>query len=772
MKFNSTIKYLITGFCLLLFLNTNAQKNFSVQFSKEGGKYNSPIRLSIESEPGSKIYYTTEGNRPSNRNSSYSSPIVINETTTIRAIAYKNGKASPVATNTYFINESTNYFLIALTVEPAVLTNPQTGWLLKGPNADTIYPYNGANYFSRREVSADLEFFESDGTKVFGDRIGLKLFGGMSRTFDQKSFAVAVREVYGGERRIHHRVFPDKKQKSYKHLVIRNAGSDCEKAHFRDAMITSLLDGIVDIEKQSNRPAILYVNGKYWGIYFIRDKVNRHFVEYSTEVDDDSLDLVEHQERLKAGSMNHYNSMLQYMRNNDLSEVKHYNYIATQMDIDNFMALQITQIYIDNHDAGGNIKFWRPQTPDGKWRWVLYDTDWGFGLQDELAFKSNSLAMHTEANGPTWPNPPWSTFILRHLLKNKNFEKTFINHFSDYINVVFEPNRVIERVDSFKQILVPEYDRHAQKWGYDKRIWIKHIARMKTFARERPAYMRRFLQEKFDIGKANDLSLEVTDGGLVKINQNVEIESKLEGKYFEKIPITLEAIPNYGFQFSHWELPSGQSREVTLTYTVSQAQNKIKAIFKRSNHQLDGQIVINEIAPNNKKSGDWLELYNRSSERVILNKWTIRDANRSFLIKSAVIPPKGYLVLCEDSASFRHFFPDAENVVGNLPFGISKKKELLRLFASNGALIDSVFYQIEPSDSAFVLSLPHPSMDNEDEKNWNIITGYGSPSNLNDGYKETLATIEREKWIKIGGFAFVGLLLLFFGIRFFIKRKN
>jgi hypothetical protein len=772
MKFNSTIKYLITGFCLLLFLNTNAQKNFSVQFSKEGGKYNSPIRLSIESEPGSKIYYTTEGNRPSNRNSSYSSPIVINETTTIRAIAYKNGKASPVATNTYFINESTNYFLIALTVEPAVLTNPQTGWLLKGPNADTIYPYNGANYFSRREVSADLEFFESDGTKVFGDRIGLKLFGGMSRTFDQKSFAVAVREVYGGERRIHHRVFPDKKQKSYKHLVIRNAGSDCEKAHFRDAMITSLLDGIVDIEKQSNRPAILYVNGKYWGIYFIRDKVNRHFVEYSTEVDDDSLDLVEHQERLKAGSMNHYNSMLQYMRNNDLSEAKHYNYIATQMDIDNFMALQITQIYIDNHDAGGNIKFWRPQTPDGKWRWVLYDTDWGFGLQDELAFKSNSLAMHTEANGPTWPNPPWSTFILRHLLKNKNFEKTFINHFSDYINVVFEPNRVIERVDSFKQILVPEYDRHAQKWGYDKRIWIKHIARMKTFARERPAYMRRFLQEKFDIGKANDLSLEVTDGGLIKINQNVEIESKLEGKYFEKIPITLEAIPNYGFQFSHWELPSGQSREVTLTYTVSQAQNKIKAIFKRSNHQLDGQIVINEIAPNNKKSGDWLELYNRSSERVILNKWTIRDANRSFLIKSAVIPPKGYLVLCEDSASFRHFFPDAENVVGNLPFGISKKKELLRLFASNGALIDSVFYQIEPSDSAFVLSLPHPSMDNEDEKNWNIITGYGSPSNLNDGYKETLATIEREKWIKIGGFAFVGLLLLFFGIRFFIKRKN
>jgi hypothetical protein len=264
----------------------------------------------------------------------------------------------------------------------------------------------------------------------------------------------------------------------------------------------------------------------------------------------------------------------------------------------------------------------------------------------------------------------------------------------------------------------------------------------------------------------------VTDGGLIKINQNVEIESKLEGKYFEKIPITLEAIPNYGFQFSHWELPSGQSREVTLTYTVSQAQNKIKAIFKRSNHQLDGQIVINEIAPNNKKSGDWLELYNRSSERVILNKWTIRDANRSFLIKSAVIPPKGYLVLCEDSASFRHFFPDAENVVGNLPFGISKKKELLRLFASNGALIDSVFYQIEPSDSAFVLSLPHPSMDNEDEKNWNIITGYGSPSNLNDGYKETLATIEREKWIKIGGFAFVGLLLLFFGIRFFIKRKN
>ena len=113
--------------------------------------------------------------------------------------------------------------------------------------------------------------------------------------------------------------------------------------------------------------------------------------------------------------------MLKYIKKNDLAQQEHYDYIKTQMDVNNFMTYQITQIYCDNQDGGGNIKFWRPQMPNGRWRWILYDTDWGFGLHDSKAYKNNSLAFHTEPDGPKWPNPPWSTFILRKLLENPEF---------------------------------------------------------------------------------------------------------------------------------------------------------------------------------------------------------------------------------------------------------------------------------------------------------------------------------------------------------------
>ena len=108
------------------------------------------------------------------------------------------------------------------------------------------------------------------------------------------------------------------------------------------------------------------------------------------------------------------------MENNDLSDPVNYTYIQTQMDVQNFMDYQIAQIFFDNRDAGGNIRIWRPQTQNGRWRWILYDTDWGFGLHDDLAYKYNSLAFHTKPDGPRWPNPPWSTFILRKLLGKRD----------------------------------------------------------------------------------------------------------------------------------------------------------------------------------------------------------------------------------------------------------------------------------------------------------------------------------------------------------------
>ena len=102
------------------------------------------------------------------------------------------------------------------------------------------------------------------------------------------------------------------------------------------------------------------------------------------------------------------------------------------MDINNFIDYYIAQIYYANTDwPGNNIKFWRPHTSDGKWKWILYDTDFGFGIpfMGSNNYLFNTLEFATETNGPGWPNPPWSTYLLRKLLENPSYSERFINLF-------------------------------------------------------------------------------------------------------------------------------------------------------------------------------------------------------------------------------------------------------------------------------------------------------------------------------------------------------
>ena len=264
----------LTILSILILVSTNifGQDKLSLSFSKIAGKYTESIEVKLTSELGNKVYYTTDGTRPTSESTGYRKAIKISKTTVIRAIVYSRGRRGRIYTNTYLINEKTKFPIISIAIAPEILFDKTTGWFNPGPSAETEYPFLNANFWSRNEVGANIEIFESDGSEVFDSRAGVKLFGGMSRVFPQKSLAIACREAYG-ETRIRHQIFPNKKQNTFKHLVLRNAGSDWGKTHSRDAVITGLLND-VDVSKQAYRPSLVFINGMYWGIYNIREKIN------------------------------------------------------------------------------------------------------------------------------------------------------------------------------------------------------------------------------------------------------------------------------------------------------------------------------------------------------------------------------------------------------------------------------------------------------------------------------------------------------------------
>lgn len=741
-----------------------------IRFAPLGGFFDESVKVILShSDSKAKIHFTLDGSEPNEESELFVRPIHIKKTQVVRAIAYYDtDKVSRMETSTYFINEPhTNWPVVSMTIAPEMLFDSIDGLFELGINNELIGMANyGANYWDRKEHFMNLEIFESDSTCVYRSPCGFRLFGGMSRTFPQKSIAVVSRLRYGNKR-FKNKFFEGTKLKKFKHLIFRNAGSDWNRAHGRDVIIDNIVDDW-KLDKQAHRPCHAYINGEYWGIYYIREKINTYFLaSHHRGVHPDTIDLIEHRWALKKGSKEDYTKMLEFIEMADLSLEKNYRSLNRLMNIENYADYKLLEIFIDNVDAGGNIKFWKADTYDnGRWNWILYDTDWGFGLMKHDAYENNSLAFHTEPDGPTWPNPPWSTFILRQLLTNKEFENFFLNRFCDRLNTTFLPDTMLARIEEHYNLMRPEMYRQFERWGSTEKVWDIHFNRMINFAEKRPTIMWRHLMEKFDTGNKVLLRVASEGRGRVMINENIKASytKSFRGYYFEKIPITLSAQPRLGYKFSHWEGTEMTSPLITVDLYGKDIVS-YKAVFVPLNTVLMDSIIFNEVSIYNKRTGDWMELHNTTKKHINVEDWIVKNKKKEFRLPKFIIEPKGYMVLARDTSRFLQVYPRyASRVIGNFNFGLDRESDKLELYTRKGATVDTFSYNIATPGSDFTIDLKSPYLDNGDSLNWEVKYGGGTPASINPSYLSSLTRASKIRWMIIG---LIGGMMLIFAIGYF-----
>ncbi len=481
-----------------------------VTFSLHEGFYNSAQTLSLSARNSGTIYYTTDGSIPTTASARYREPIAVDRSMTVRAISVEDGKfSSPVTTHSYIVGENTALPVIAISIDEKYLHYGTIGIYTVGTNGKKPKDCGDeftqkANFLQKWERPAHMTFFETDKSAVLSQDIGLKVAGECSRIYAQKSLQLKSDDKYGKDK-FSYKVFPDKEIKKYAKLKLRNAGQDYLKAHMRDILVTELVKNRLKVAYEAYRPTVVYVNGAYWGLYNLREKKGKDYIKEN--FGEKKFDLIEDDLVVEEGSSEDYEEeVIAYLQDHSLASDANYHYIASKIDIDNYIDYMITNIYIANADwPGTNLLYWKPKKEGAKWQWLLYDMDYSFGLHSENSASYNALEKAKSAEGEdAWPNPEWSTLFFRKLLENQGFKTTFKNRFLAQLDTTFAPDRVKRVIDAIAAQIDPEMARQIERWNAhddlsykvgSKDDWLEEIQVLKTFAEQRPAIVREHLNQ-------------------------------------------------------------------------------------------------------------------------------------------------------------------------------------------------------------------------------------------------------------------------------------
>lgn len=491
-------------------------------FSVTPGIYDNAVTVAITAGEGETIRYTTDCTTPNASSEVYSGELSISKNSVIRAAAFRDGYLSgDVATATYlFRSDGVNHALpvVTLVTDPDNLWNSKTGIYATGDQfdpdaasyADTLKSatYYQAKFATEEQVDtiwekpAAFSLFDDNGKQVFTQNVGIRIAGSFGRGRAQKGFNVIARKEYG-KGSMEYPFFENRPYTEYKAVVLRAGAQDQNRSKIRDELASGLLEGTdINILYQAYRPTVLYLNGEYWGVYFMKEKRNRFFVAQHENTENNvDLAIGKGFKQRTYGDNSDWVSLYEYATSHDLSASDAYNYVAERMDVDSFRDYMIAEIYNGNTDTY-NFQYYRLK--GGKWKFIFYDFCWGFQSpgHETLAFRMGKT-----------PADVCSAKLFAAMLQNKGWRDSFCRRFGELLNTAFAPGRVSALIEELYGYVEPEIKREREKFNKDTFMGVKQpntnlgtyegfqseISKLKDFAQKRPEELKRQLQSNLGL---------------------------------------------------------------------------------------------------------------------------------------------------------------------------------------------------------------------------------------------------------------------------------
>ena len=548
-------------------------------FDRTGGFTDGPIVVTATAKGA--IYYTTDGSVPTSADTLYTAPVTLDAATQpvpLRAIAVEDGLwPSRPTTATFSADPGVleGVRVISLVMEPDDLWDPLTGIYVPGPNAEPTYPYFGANFWQVWERDVHVEIWDGTGELLVDQDAGIQIAGGYSRAFDQRNFEIIARTGYGPET-FDATLFDDESIDAWHKLYLRNGGDWCGtqlvdatvQALFRDA------DGarLPAADAQAYEPALVYLNGEFWGVYELKERLDEWWIADHRDEGPDDLDRVKlgwtHDANweVEQGDWTAFEELEALVDGSDLADADAYASFAEQVDVTNFAVSNIAHEWIGNTDWwGNNVRMWRPRRDDGRWRWMVYD--FGHGWTSPTY---DHLAVSVSGN--------WRGLPIGEALTNADFRALFVQAHADLFATSMAPETAAATLDGLAEELRPVIDRQMERWCPSGSVdtWRAGVDYARSFAEQRPAELDADLIEHLGLAGHATLSLEASpaDGGTFQLAV-IQAESGFSGTYYLDSPVTVTALPADGYVFTRWSdgetsaartLPMDGDTEVTAEF--------------------------------------------------------------------------------------------------------------------------------------------------------------------------------------------------------------
>lgn len=341
-----------------------------------------------------------------------------------------------------------------------------------------LYESNATQRGRDWERPCSLQLYDGGDRPVLEQAAGIRVAGGASRRLSQKSFHLYFRGEYG-ENSLHYELFPG--VEALQSFTLRAGGNNAEGLKYKDCFLQSLARDR-DFIVPACRPAILFLNGEYWGPYLLREKVSAQMLHNRCGVDRTQVIVVK-DGQLEAGrpeDLAAYEDLSSYGQK-DLSDPQVYADFCRVMDVQSLADYCALRILIGDGDWSWEVNeiLWRTRDNsyrEGRWQYILHDIGCSAGLYHDV-----STAASTDHFLRALENYP----LFAAAMRNESFRTHFLQSLQEIGSVDFRPERVEEQLQIWERTWEPLRADYYLRYRVSPDQWEAGEAETLSFFRDR-----------------------------------------------------------------------------------------------------------------------------------------------------------------------------------------------------------------------------------------------------------------------------------------------